>query len=271
MFLDMYKHLLPTGRAWLITIDKTLKRFFLGLSGTTQGAVSFSDDIFNDVSPLLTRNLSDYEIQFGITNTGIDEDERRLRLDSAWKATGGQSPRYIQDTLQANGFDVYIHEWWEPGSTPDIGDSACAIARNPLNILRRSTTDGVIYAGEAGEALAEAGEPIMDAGETVNAVGYVYVNDILETVPRRFVQCGEPLAACGDPSALCGNFNDFIDIRRTYIIPDDPNKWPYFLYFGGEVFGDCAIVPESRRPEFENLCRRIAPAHLWLGMLINYE
>lgn len=271
MFLDMYKHLLPTGRAWLITIDKTLRRFFIGLSGTTEDAVSFSDDIYSDINPITTRNLSDYEIQFGISNTGIDEDQRRSRLDAAWKATGGQSPRYIQDTLQANGFNVYIHEWWEPGTEPEIGSHACAVARNPMSVLRRSSDDSVVYFGEAGQSFAEAGQTEMDAGNTVSLPGFLFVNNIIQTIPRRFVQCGEPLAVCGDPSALCGNFVDFVDVKRTYVIPEDPEKWAYFLYFGGESFGECAIVDKSRREEFENLCRKISPGHMWLGMLINYE
>jgi len=130
--INIFKHLLPNARAWRITIDKTLRRFFEGLTGIGEDVKDFFDLVWSDLNPQLTRELDAWENQFGMLDTGLNEQGRRDRIDGAWKALGGQSPRYIQDTLQAAGFDVYVHEWYEPsvqhptggsvnGDTPAIG------------------------------------------------------------------------------------------------------------------------------------------------------
>lgn len=94
------------------------------------------------------------------------------------------------------------------------------------------------------------------------------------------VQCGEPLAQCGEPGALA---NAFLANEPGYIVnldltptapppvPDDPDTWPYFLYFGSEVFGSVVNVPEDRRADFEELLLRICPAHLWLVTMVDYD
>jgi len=58
---------------------------------------------------------------------------------------------------------------------------------------------------------------------------------------------------------------------REYIIPNDPTKWPFFLYIGGENFPDQATVPQARRDEFEDLCLKICPTEQWLGILVTYN
>ena len=111
-----------------------------------------------------------------MSSTGLTEQERRDRLDASWKATGGQSPRYIQDTLQAAGFDVYVHEWWIPGSEPAVGIKECVPPRNPNNFLTNGQQASRVACGEP---LAECGEPLSQCGERYNyAVGYPLVNTI---------------------------------------------------------------------------------------------
>jgi hypothetical protein len=110
-------HLLPNARAWRITIEKTLRKFFEGLADGLTGPVEYFDDIYDDVFPGLTRNLAEYEAQFGLTPGSLTEQQRRDRLAAEWAATGGQSPAYIQSVIQSAGFtDVFIHEWWVPGT-----------------------------------------------------------------------------------------------------------------------------------------------------------
>lgn len=93
------------------------------------------------------------------------------------------------------------------------------------------------------------------------------------------VQCGEPLAQCGEPTAQCNRFlaNDvgyLVNLNLTNVapppIPDDAAKWPYFLYWGGETFGDPAPIPASRRAEFEQLLLKICPAQQWLVTMVTY-
>ena len=261
-FLRVFKHLLPNARAWRITVDKKLRQFFEGLSGVGGDVKAFFDGVWLDIFPQTTRELDAWETQWGLRDTGLTEQQRRDRLDATWKALGGQDPRYIQDTLQANGFDVYVHEWWEPGTNPPV-------VRNPLLHIRRGS--GLpSFTVECDMPLAQCGEPTAEAGEGVGPTGYPLVNKIFITAPDILPLCGEELAACGEPDALCGNYFQFRFELREYIVPADPNTWPYFLYIGGETFGDLAQVDPKRRDEFEALCLKICPAQQWLGIIVEF-
>ena len=169
-FLRVFKHLLPNARAWRLTVDKRLREFFSGLSGVGDSVKTFFDGIWLDIFPETTREIDAWEKQFGLPDTGITEQQRRDRLDATWKALGGQDPKYIQDTLRANGFDVYVHEWWEPGTEPEPGVKQCVTPRNPIMHLRREFT-GVSVLVECGEAFAECGEAFAEAGNSLSPRG----------------------------------------------------------------------------------------------------
>ena len=269
MFLRVLRHLLPNARSWRAVLDKQLRQFLVGLAGFAGQVRTYVDDVWSDLWPGKTQELDSWERQFGLPSVGLAEQARRDRLDAAWKAQGGQDPRYIEDTLRARGFDVYVHEWWEPGTEPAVGSSACATPRNPLFHIRREFKEAVILV-ECGEALAQCGEDFAEAGNSVSPRGYPLVNKVLQTVPDIEPLCGEPLAACGEDLAQCGNYIGFREEIRPYIVPSDPDKWPYFLYIGGETFGEIAQVPPSRKDEFEALCLKICPTQQWLGILVEY-
>lgn len=266
----IYQHVLPNARAWRLTVDKRLRQFFEGLGDAAQDVRDFYDDIYDDQLPQRTRALDEWEFEFGLSETGLTEQQRRDRLDAAWKATGGQSPRYIQDTLQANGFNVFVHEWWDPNDQPPIGSAICTVPRNPLLVLRRSTSP-VVSLVDCGEPLAECGEPTAECGNGLEPVGYPLVNKVLQSEKDDIVLCGEAVAECGEVDAGCGNFLNFIIKEREYIVPSDPAKFPFFFYIGGPNFGDIAQVDPKRRDEFEALCLKICPTQLWLGILVTYS
>lgn len=269
MFFRIFRHLLPNARAWRMVVDKRLRSFFEGLAGSGGLVKSFMDRVYLDLFPQDTRELSAWEQQFALPNTGLDEQQRRDRLAAAWRAVGGQDPDYLQDSLRARGFDVYIHEWWQPGTEPSIGEQAAATPRNPLLWLRREFNDKT-FSIQCGEAVAQAGEPEAMCGNSFTPRGYPLVNKVVETIPDVQPLCASPISECGEPAALCGNFVGYRQARKTYIVPDDPEKWPYFLYIGGANFGDVAQVPPSRREEFEDLCLKLCPAQQWLGIIVEY-
>lgn len=269
MFLRIFQHLLPNARAWQLTASKYLRRFIEGLAGASADVRAFIDTTYRNLSPQDTQELTEWEHQFALPETGLSEAQRRDRLAAIWQAVGGQDPRYLQDTLQARGFDVYVHEWWQPGTEPAVGETGCATPRNPLLWLR-SEFDDRTFSVQCGEAIAQAGEPEALCGNTFTPRGYPLVNKVVETIPDVQPLCGAAISECGEPQALCGNFASYRQARKTYIVPDDPEKWPYFLYIGGETFGDVAQVEPSRREEFENLCLKLCPAQQWLGILVEY-
>lgn len=235
----IFSHLLPKARAWLLTPNKQLREFFTGLTDLITDIKTFFDNIFSDIDPQQTRELPAWESQFALRDTGITEQERRDRLAATWQAlVGGQSPGYIQDTLRANGFDVYVHDWWTPGTEPAPGVKACVTPRDPLTLLV--------------------------------SPAYPLVNKVLSSEKVIIMQAGEAIAQAGEPEALSGNYLEFEEVRREYFVPVDSTKWPYFVYVGGATFGTFANVPTARRDEFEDLCLKICPAHLWIGLFVLY-
>lgn len=269
-FLRLYQHLLPDGRAWRTTIDKRLRQFFQGLTVVPEDVKDAADGVWADLLPETTTELSEWERQFGLPGNVVIDADRRLRLAATWRSlVGGQSPRYIQDTLQAAGFAVYVHEWWEPSTPPTPGVFGNPTPRNPLQWIRREYT-GVSLLVECGEPEALCGEAFAEAGNSLQPRGYPLVNKVFETVPDLLPICGEAFAEAGEPIMLCGNFTEYKDVLKEYIVPRDPAKWPYFLYIGGEVFGELAQVDPKRKDEFEALCLKICPAQQWLGILVEY-
>lgn len=269
-WLAIFQHLLPNAKAWRITVEKTLRSFFEGLTGIGEDAKEFFDFIFDDIDPQKTRQLSEWETQFALCNAGLTEQERRDRLEATWAATGGQDPQYIQDTLQAAGFTVFVHEWWEPiGGRPaggSIDNDVTPVARNPFDFLDDGSggLPALMYDGAAD---AQDGDTIAMDGATLTAAGYPLVNKILESL---IIGDGFADMQDGDSEAQEGGILE-IFARKQYKIPNDPTKYPFFLYIGGETFPDQATVPNSRRDEFEDLCLKICPTEQWLGILVNYS
>lgn len=292
IFFDMLKHLLPRARAWRITVDKQLRQFFSGLSGTGSDAKGFTDDAWLDIFPETTRDLDAWDQQWALPATVITEQERRDRLDAAWKATGGQSPTYIQDTLRGAGFEVFVHEWWqlpfkffavECGETlAECGEPTAecgAIVREELGRIE-------VFAAECGEVLAECGEATAECGAVINVL---FTG---EPVPRNpfdvlsdetsnlgfLLSCNASPAVCGGVSAICGAATSAtgrllvnLPANIIYNIPTDPEEWPFILYIGGEAFGQKAQIPLSRKDEFEALCLKICPAQQWLGLILEFS
>lgn len=272
IWLNVFKHLLPQARAWRITVDKKLRQFFQGLTGLGEASKEFFDGVYNDLDPQLTRELDAWERQFALPDTSLTEQQRRDRLDATWKALGGQDPRYIQDTLQAAGFDVYVHEWWEPvPGRPDggsINGDVTPVARDPFQYLDDGTTASPWVMMDGGAEAVDGGAEAVD-GSTVTPVGYPLVNKVLIATDTTIAD-GATIMQDGGVEAMDG-FAYTVFNNRKYTIPEDPTKYPYFLYIGGETFPEQATLPAARRDEFENLCLKICPTEQWLGIIVNYS
>ena len=269
-WLSVFKHLLPHAKAWRLVIDRALRQLFVGLADAPQDVQDYQDGVWFDYRPQETTKLQQWEDQFALMRYGLTEQERRDRLDGTWKALGGQSPRYIQDTLQAAGFDVFVHEWWEPSVEHPTGGSVngdvVPVARNPFLYL----WDGVSprqFVG-CGHDLAFCGGDDLFANSSDSPPGYPLVNKIVTAVTA--TGCGHDLLFCGGDGAAAGA-GELTYLRKQYIIPADPTKYPFFLYIGGQTFPEQANGPAARRDEFEDLCLKICPTEQWLGILVSYS
>lgn len=263
-WFGILQHLLPRSRAWAAARGTVVKQVIDGLSIFPDDCRREFDKTWLDLFPQTTRRLEDWEQQWALPPPSIylSEAQRRERLAATWKAQGGQSPGYLQTTLRAAGFDVYVHDWWIPGTLPPV-------ARNPLNYIRG---DNQPLAGvECGELLAQCGEEWAQCGNVQTLGGYLLVNRVQQTTEKYINGAGEPLMQCGEVDALCGAYTEFVFGYRQYNVPVDPTKWPYMFYVGAETFGEIAQVDAPRRTEFENLILKISPSHLWAGLFINYS
>lgn len=173
LFFRQLQHLLPRATAWRVTADKTLRKFLEGLTRLPSDIREFVDEVHADRLPGTTRELAEWEAQFGLLANG-DQSTRRASLAAAWSAQGGQSPRYIQDTLQAAGFDLYVHEWWEPGP----------VARDPRDYTNQPllSTHQCSALADQPQCSALADQPQCDRF-LQNDVGYLVNRTLTDVAP----------------------------------------------------------------------------------------
>lgn len=236
LYLRLLQHLLPTGLAWRTApVAKTLRKLLAALGATYESARNFVDLAYNDRFPSTTRELTEWEFQFGLQPAAtVTDATRRIALASAWAATGGQSPRYLQDTMQDAGFNVYIHEWWDP---PNVDPRTARDPRDYTEVPRIGTVQCSAFPTQPRCSLFS--NQARCNRFLANEVGYLVNLNLTREAPPP--------------------------------VPDDPDRWRYFLYWGGATFPNPAVIPADRRDEFERLLLKICPAHLWLVTLIEYE
>ncbi len=236
LFFRIFQHLLPDSPPWRLALSSTLRKFFVALSDSPQRIREFADLVLADAFPSTTREIVEWEKQFGLTHNS-NESAARLALAAEWASGGGQSPHYIQAVLRTAGFDVYVHEWWESGPP--------YVARDP-----RDYTDVALFG--SWQCADDADQP--------QCSGYS-LGVPLEDQP----QCDAFLA--NDPHYIV---NKDLTPRAPPPVPADSATWPFFIYIGAETFPDHASLPEARRDEFERLILKLRPSQNWIVTLIDY-
>lgn len=239
---DTLRHLFPKSFQWNLTYGRHFLDLVNGITPSIDAARANVDEVFEDLIPATAslHALGVWERQWALpTASSLTEQERRDRLAATWAALGGQSPTYIQDTLQQNGFDIFVHEWWE--------------STDPPNPPRRDPRDHL---------KAEFGGTDAD--------GFLLVNTIHTSTKGGEIGMGEAFAEMGEPDAAMGHFSGYTisSVPYGYVGPEPMHA--YYLYLGDAVFPDTVDIPVERRVEFENLCRKICPAQQWLVLRVRY-
>lgn len=241
LFFRVLQHLLPRARAWSLVVDKTLRRFFLGLAEQPTETKTYLDEGYLDIFPETTRLLNEWEKQFGLElsdlNTPSEVTAGRLALAAEWQATGGQSPGYIQGVLQTAGFPVYVHEWWDPG-TGDARDPRAYTNQPLIGIYQCTGNDEFGYTFPSQPQCSALPSQPQCNGFLANDTFYLVNKDLTRRPPPR--------------------------------IPDDPDTWPYFLYIGAESFPGLVVIDPARRDEFERLLLKLRPTQNWIVELIDW-
>lgn len=125
-WIGLFDRLLPNSRAWSLVHDGPLRKYFSALSVANEITREHMASTILELFPQYTSMLRDWSLLFGSPVDYTNEE-----LTALWGVYGGQDPQYIQDRLQSLDVDVYLHEWWEPGSDPPV-------ARNPIPYLDSS-------------------------------------------------------------------------------------------------------------------------------------
>jgi len=131
--LDTLRHLLPDSTAWRLVVERTLKKYLRGVATVGSDTVAFVDDVYDDLWPDLTRELTEWLKQFGIDYWAwSNDDDMRDYLDFRWGEDRGQSPKHLQDKLRAAGFTgAYVYDSFDMAAvelTTDTGDESPALA-----------------------------------------------------------------------------------------------------------------------------------------------
>lgn len=116
------RHLFPRSGFWAFVIDRMLSRLVRGMQ-------DFYDEAQAFIGSVLLENwaetLSDPHAELralGLADGWIehltDERKRTILIALRRKSTGTSRDR-LQTLLRECGFNVYVHEWFEPGTGPD--------------------------------------------------------------------------------------------------------------------------------------------------------
>lgn len=225
------KHLLPRTKTWSLPFGSTIRQFFQGLAdGLVEPARAFIDGVWEQMFPDTTDELVEWEQELGCLGSGT-EAQRRLALAAEWQATGGQSPRYLQDVIQAAGFEVYYHGWWDP--------------------VEEEVRDPHDYTETAHSGTAQC-------HGTVDSIQDQCADVDTDNPPR----CDFFLA-----NEIHYIVNESLDRMAPPPLPDDSARYRYFIYWCGQTFGTNAVVPDDRMLELKRLLLKMCPAHLWLVLL----
>jgi hypothetical protein len=120
MALSWLSHLLPKSPLW--RSSASVLRIFDGAQAWFDEARDLFDFGMLENRPVTTTDVFERLQKNGISArflTGLSETDARNLLIAMEPRSPGQSPLRLQDILHAAGFtDVFVHEWFEPGTGP---------------------------------------------------------------------------------------------------------------------------------------------------------
>lgn len=255
-FFRIIQHLLPRAKPWRLADGTQIRQFFQGLAdacdfeesvdGTTYyGPRTFFDLIWYDLFADTTRELEQWEREFGLFVAADDtESMRRANLDAEWQAQGAQDPAYIQEILQTAGFELYVHEWWSSGHP--------FVARDPRNYADQAKTGTITARNDI------AIDPNQVTACEEKGTYQATANNFLGSWPRYLV-------------------NEDLSQRAPPPLPDDPSKWPYFIYIGPATLleydpfaASVVSIPTARQYELKRLLLKLCPAQQWIVLMVDW-
>lgn len=111
-FFKSMKLLLPSGKAFDVTQETKVRKFFKGLSFLPEDVKTENELVFLDLFPDTTRAMDEWEKQFSVLFSDLQYgDTRRGILKALWQVNvGGQDLPYLQSVLQNISSDIKVFE-----------------------------------------------------------------------------------------------------------------------------------------------------------------
>ena len=259
---NTFKHLVTRSQAWRL-VASPLKEYIKGYSYFPATIKDFIDNVWNDIFPLKTGQISKWEQQFNIKGNGIEVD-RRDGILARWRAQGGQGKDYLQDLIHSAGYmDVFIHEWWT-----DLGGGLYD-TKNPNAYVVNDNPE--LYQTYCLAPDSDCGSPDAGCGILISGNGSILVNKGPTFALDQYqTYCLGPDSDCGSPEAGCGIYEGIGFFDVIYDVPNTVDDYRFVIYISGETFPDFVDIPISKRDEFERLLLTYFPAQQYLALLINY-
>ena len=219
--------LLPNSPLFSSIRDRFFTSFIYSLGSVPKETHDYNGQNMTDVHPSTTTRGDEWSEQFGYTYE-LTED----RLLAEWQQTGGQSPNYLQEQLHAAGYtNLYVHEWWVPGSSP-------VTARNPIPYINNFPPNNLL----------------------VNEMSYAFLD---------LPQCGDAYQ-CGD-DLQCGDNEGIRFEEKIYPHPDVAAEYPFYFYVGGETWPDFAALTSEEVEDVKRLIFKIKPMQQRCVLLTNSD
>lgn len=229
-WVKVFDNLLPRSRAWTLILDRTLRKFFHGLSILPQTIHEHIGSVLLDAFPQTTNYLHEWSDTLG---SWVDLDADELEYD--WADPGGQSPGYVQGLLHDKGFTgLFVHEWWVPGTDP-------VEYRDPSQFFE---TDRIL---------------VNDLASVEKHYLHQF-GDYLQGGDSQFVD---------DQSVSFGAYDGYFLQGKWYPTPNIPEEYPFYYYIGAEVWPNRATIYESELRFLLRLIYKTKPCHLRCILRIN--
>jgi hypothetical protein len=239
--------LYPTGRAYNMPTGGAFEKLHSGLAQSEGRAVDDADSILFSILPDNTNftvdDAEDWERRLGlITNALVSLDDRKAAIIRKMNHPGDiparQSWDYLQQSLQAAGFDVYIHE-----NIPE---------QSVFGLLQP-------FSGTAQQGQAQQGQVQQGTVITANSNLFVYLQQ--GQAQQGQVQQGAYVYT----NLIANNINESLDAYFNI-----GSNWRSVFWIGGTNIGDFANVDINRKDEFRQIVLRIKPVQSIAYLLINY-
>lgn len=246
--LDLTNQLLPTGRAFNNNnVNGPKDGLIKALSESMDRAVNDSnltlDSVLPDNDNFTADDATRWEERLGmITNTSTTLSDRKLaiivKLNHPGDIPARQSGNYLQDVLQAAGFNVYVHENLQEQTITQVlsnNQNITQLGQKRLGTFRLSN----VYTYYNGLfSVLRLGQTRLG---TSRLNEYYYTQVIANKIDYR----------------MDTPFNVGTNLKRTFFI-------------GGSTLGEFANIDINRREEFRQLILKTKPIRTVGYLLINY-